>query len=274
MKRVKLIIFSVFLLLINITCVSAKNILYRCNYSLYDSQDTSKTYTVSALCDIYTNLSHQCYIESSKTEATATTKSNKESILNWKKEKVGLGWTAKNYVETNKTCPDYLNVEIKIGVGLFSNETIRNYRIFASPTLQDAQNVEAYLKEENKNKNAFKYEYYVLNKTNDNKNQMIDSVSTETTCEVLFKGDLGEFLGEIFSFIRYTVPVLILGLGVIDFIKGIAAQNQDEIKKAAIRFAQRIAIGIIIFLLPTLIDLILGIAGFGLNDGKCFDWLR
>lgn len=184
MKRVRIIIFFIFLVLINITCVSSKNILYRCNYSQYDRQDTSKTYVA-----------------------------------------------------------------------------------FASPILQDAQNVE-------ENKNDSKYEYYVLNKTNNNNNQLVDSISSETTCEVLFEGELGDFLGDAFGIIRYVVPILILGLGIIDFIKGIAAQNQDEIKKAANRFVKRLAIGIVIFLLPTLIDFILGLAGFGLNDGKCFDWLR
>lgn len=96
----------------------------------------------------------------------------------------------------------------------------------------------------------------------------------ETTCKVLFSGEFGILLGQAFDIIKFAVPILIIGLGVVDYVKALAAQNQDEVKRSTNKLIKRLIIGIIIFLLPTLIEFALGIVGYGLNDGHCFDWLR
>lgn len=74
-------------------------------------------------------------------------------------------------------------------------------------------------------------------------------------------GEFGRLLKQIFLLIKFAVPILILALSVIDFIKAIMAQNQDDIKKASNKLIRRLIIGTIIFLLPTLIDLLLYLAG-------------
>jgi hypothetical protein len=91
--------------------------------------------------------------------------------------------------------------------------------------------------------------------------------TTNVDCNTIFGGKFGELLKDILSLLRFAVPILIIGLSVVDFIKAVAAQDQNEIKKAANKFAKRLLIGVIIFLLPTLLDLILDLAG--VEYGTC-----
>lgn len=98
--------------------------------------------------------------------------------------------------------------------------------------------------------------------------------AAEATCKVLFSGEFGLLLGQAFNLIKFAVPILIIGLGIVDYVKALAAQNQDEMKKATNKLIKRLMIGVVIFLLPTLIEFLLGLAGYGLNDGHCFDWLN
>jgi hypothetical protein len=91
--------------------------------------------------------------------------------------------------------------------------------------------------------------------------------TSNTDCNTIFGGKFGELLKDILSLLRFAVPILIIGLSVVDFIKAVAAQDQNEIKKAANKFAKRLVIGVLIFLLPTILDLILDLAG--VEYGTC-----
>ncbi len=87
-------------------------------------------------------------------------------------------------------------------------------------------------------------------------NQKLDQMNNSVLCS----GRLGNFLKDIFHLVKFAVPILIIGLGIMDFIKAMTAQSQDEIKKASSKLMKRIIIGMIIFVLPTLIDFLLKIA--------------
>lgn len=73
-------------------------------------------------------------------------------------------------------------------------------------------------------------------------------------------GDLGEFIKHIFHAVKFAVPVLIIGLGIVDYIKAMTAQSQDEVKKASTKLVKRLIIGACIFVLPTIIDFLLKVA--------------
>ncbi len=77
---------------------------------------------------------------------------------------------------------------------------------------------------------------------------------------VLCTGSFGDFLKQIFHFIKIVIPILIIVLSIVDFVKAMLAQKQDEIKAAVSKFGKRLIIGAIIFVLPTLIDFLLNIA--------------
>lgn len=80
-------------------------------------------------------------------------------------------------------------------------------------------------------------------------------------CEHLFSGTEGEDLKEIVKWIirlvKIAIPVLLIGLGIMDFAKAVFSGKEDEMKKAQEKFIKRIIIGVCIFLIPTLITYIL-----------------
>lgn len=77
---------------------------------------------------------------------------------------------------------------------------------------------------------------------------------------IICSGDLGDFIKYVFHVVKFAVPLLIIGLGIVDFIKAMTAQSQDEVKKASNKLIKRLIIGACIFILPTIIDFLLKVA--------------
>ena len=76
--------------------------------------------------------------------------------------------------------------------------------------------------------------------------------------------ELGEMLEDLFLFIKILVPVIVIILTTIDYIKAIAASNDDAIKKTTKNTVIRLIVGIILFFLPYLMELLFYL--FGLYD--------
>lgn len=78
-----------------------------------------------------------------------------------------------------------------------------------------------------------------------------------------FCGSLSEeivnYIFKLFGFARYIVPVILIILSIIDYIKAIASDSEDEMKKVSGRFAKRLLAAALIFIIPLIIDFILGI---------------
>lgn len=88
-------------------------------------------------------------------------------------------------------------------------------------------------------------------------------------------GSLGtkmvSWLFRILKIIRYIVPVLVILLGIIDFMKAIASGNDDEMKKAGAKFVKRLIAATLIFLVPFLLEFIFNIINVpGLNADNAF----
>lgn len=64
------------------------------------------------------------------------------------------------------------------------------------------------------------------------------------------------FVGKIFSIFKILIPILIIGFGSFDFFKALVANKDDEIKKSARSLLFRVVSGIIIFFIPTIINLV------------------
>ena len=92
----------------------------------------------------------------------------------------------------------------------------------------------------------------------------------DITCKNIFMknetelNDLGEAMQGFFNLIKIATPIIVLILTTIDYIKAIINQDDGEIKKATQRGVKRLIFGILIFLLPFLLDLIFH--AFGLYD--------
>ena len=77
-----------------------------------------------------------------------------------------------------------------------------------------------------------------------------------------FSGKLISWIANIIKWGKYLVPVVVMVLGILDFIKAIAADKEDEMKKAQGRFVKRLIAAALIFIVPFIIEFILDKLGF------------
>lgn len=79
-------------------------------------------------------------------------------------------------------------------------------------------------------------------------------------CEDLISDDMQKIINEYMGWIRVLVPIAIIVLGTIDFVKAVFASKEDEMKKAQSTFMKRLIIGIIIFFIPTVVNIVIYLA--------------
>ena len=66
----------------------------------------------------------------------------------------------------------------------------------------------------------------------------------------------------ILKWAKYIAPVLVIILTILDFIKALAAQSDDDMKKAQGKFIKRLIVAALLFLLPLIINFALKTFGF------------
>lgn len=76
-----------------------------------------------------------------------------------------------------------------------------------------------------------------------------------------------KWISNIFKWAKYIGPVLVIILGILDFIKAIASQSDDEMKKAQGRFVKRLISAALLYLVPYLIEFALD--AFNLVSDYC-----
>lgn len=74
-------------------------------------------------------------------------------------------------------------------------------------------------------------------------------------CDTLFGSELLAYIDEIMAIIRIAIPIMLIGLIVYDLLTGVFANSDDQTKKAKDRTIKRIIIAVVIFFVPTLINL-------------------
>ena len=62
------------------------------------------------------------------------------------------------------------------------------------------------------------------------------------------------------NIIKIVVPIILLGFGIVDFAKAVFSGSDDDMKKSQKNFIKRLGIAILIFFVPTIIDLLLAVA--------------
>jgi len=70
-----------------------------------------------------------------------------------------------------------------------------------------------------------------------------------------------QFVGVILYVIKVLVPFLIIVFGVIDIVKVVMSGKEEDMKKSATSLIKRVAIGVIIFFIPSLTNFILNQTG-------------
>ena len=99
------------------------------------------------------------------------------------------------------------------------------------------------------------FEQMIKNENNKLKIEMYPVVD----CKGLLGQELIDKINSYLDIIKIAVPILVIGLGVLEFTKALFA-GEDDMKKAQQSFLKRIGIAIIIFFTPTLVNLILTLA--------------
>ena len=67
------------------------------------------------------------------------------------------------------------------------------------------------------------------------------------------------FIGKLLFILKILIPIAIIVLGSIDLGKASLSGDDKAVKEAAIIFAKRVLIGLIIFFIPTILDFFLGL---------------
>ena len=80
-----------------------------------------------------------------------------------------------------------------------------------------------------------------------------------------FSERLIHWIANIIRWVKYIAPVAVIVLGILDFMKAISADKDDEMKKAQQRFIRRLIAAALIFIVPFIIEFILIKLGFNAN---------
>ena len=77
------------------------------------------------------------------------------------------------------------------------------------------------------------------------------------------------WLQNALNFTKYVAVVLLIILGVLDFIKASASGEADHMKKSGNKLMKRIIAVVVLFFLPVMVDLILGLIEIYGADSVC-----
>lgn len=70
----------------------------------------------------------------------------------------------------------------------------------------------------------------------------------------------------ILTIIQIAVPILLIIMGSIDLMKAVMAGKEDEIKKAQTTFMKRAIAAVIVFFIPLIVSIVIGLVPIGSND--------
>jgi len=95
--------------------------------------------------------------------------------------------------------------------------------------------------------------------TSNNDKNYLDS------CDEL--GETGKLIKQIYNLLKYLVPILVVGLSIIDFLKVLLNGEEKVFNEAWSKFIKRLVVGIAIFIIPFILSLLLNISGILDNYG-------
>ena len=64
------------------------------------------------------------------------------------------------------------------------------------------------------------------------------------------------FIGYLIIIVKIIIPILLIVLGVVDYAKAVVSSDTDSVQKATSTLIKRIIIGIAIFFIPTIVNLV------------------
>ncbi len=85
--------------------------------------------------------------------------------------------------------------------------------------------------------------------------------SNDPNCYGLLGVQMTKIVNNIFTFVQFAGPILVVVLTIVDFIKAAATGTQDEIKKSSQRFMKRVIAAMALFFVPLICSLFFDLAG-------------
>lgn len=68
-------------------------------------------------------------------------------------------------------------------------------------------------------------------------------------------------VGVVVAVIRIAVPIILVVIGMIDLVKALTSQDDKQIKSATSLLVKRVVIGVVVFLVPTIVSLLMTVIG-------------
>lgn len=96
-------------------------------------------------------------------------------------------------------------------------------------------------------------------------NGLLHDASTECG----FSKRLLSFVANVMKWVKFILPVIVIVLGILDFIKAIGAEKDDDIKKAQKKFIYRLIAAALIFIVPFILEFVLDKLGFSDYTSGC-----
>ena len=103
-------------------------------------------------------------------------------------------------------------------------------------------------------------------KLNDNLNNLKKQYGIDVSPglnECNFSARLIVWINNIVRWIKYILPVIVIILGILDFMKAVGSDKEDDMKKAQGKFMKRLIAAALVFIVPLILEFILTKMGFG-----------
>lgn len=94
----------------------------------------------------------------------------------------------------------------------------------------------------------------------------INILAASTDCSILGE-DFTDILNEVFNWIQLIVPVLVIVLCSVDCANAVISQDEKAISGTTSKIIKRVTIGVAIFFVPMLLNILLKLAGIA--TGTC-----
>lgn len=87
-----------------------------------------------------------------------------------------------------------------------------------------------------------------------------------------FNGMIPYIVSSAVTIIKIVVPILLIIFGMIDLVKAVTAGKEDEIKKAQTVFIRRLVMGILVFFVVVIVQMLVSfVSNKDSNVSNCFN---
>lgn len=204
-----------------------------------------------------------------------------ENILNWDghfEDDVTGMMLPSLFIDERNTCPEYLIMRTDndySSYGAFATNSLMTADSFVRKSNATGEYKAWYLTYKDASGNPYTSKEYFSEFVTMAPDEIYDEDAT-ITCDQLFgdKNDDGELndvnrdgtasiaymVNAVLQYVRIIVPILIIILGTIDLSKAVISSKEDEIRKAQSTFIKRLLLGLVVFFVPLIVDVIMDLA--------------